>query len=98
MKQIIVSISFLLLALALNAQKANTTWSDEIKLKKGSTDLSMAFADETGIYVQEGHQALNIYFVIGASVRSSATLIKFDKSFREEYRNDFNKELKGKEF
>lgn len=98
MKQIIASISLILFAFILQAQTAKTTWSDEIKLKKGSTDLSMAFADETGIYVQEGHMALNTYFVVGATVRSSATLIKFDKSFREEYRNDFNKELKGKEF
>lgn len=80
------------------SQKPKITWGDEFKLRKGSTDLDIVFADKTGVYLQEGHFALKSYFVIGASVRGSATLIKLDKNLAEQYRNDFNKELKGKEF
>ncbi|MGH2563626.1 MAG: hypothetical protein ACRDE5_03875, partial [Ginsengibacter sp.] len=64
----------------------------------GSTDLDVVYADKTGVYLQESHLALKSYFVIGASMRSSAALIKLDKNLTEQYRNDFNKELKGKEF
>lgn len=80
------------------SQKPKITWGDEFKLRKGSTDLEIVFADKSGVYLQEGHFALKSYFVIGASVRGSATLIKLDKNLAEQYRNDFNKELKGKEF
>src|SRR5450755_247128 len=80
------------------SQKPKITWGDEFKLHKGSTDLDVVYADKTGAYLQESHLALKSYFVIGASVRTSATLIKLDKNLTEQYRNDFNKELKGKEF
>src|SRR5258706_5420172 len=79
-------------------QKPKITWRDEFRLHKGSTDLDVVYADKTGVYLQESHLALKSYFVIGASARSSATLIKLDKNLAELYRNDFNKELKGKEF
>lgn len=88
--------------LALNAiclaQKPKITWGEEFKLRKGSTDLEVIYADKEGVYLQEGHLALKTYFVIGASARSSASLVKLDKNLSEIYRNDFNKELKGKEF
>lgn len=93
-----MSAAIVLLALCSTAQKATTNWSDEFKMKKGSTDLAVVHADKTGVYVQEGHMALKSYFVIGATTRESATLVKLNKSFSEEYRNDFNKELKGKDF
>lgn len=80
------------------AQNPKLTWGDEFKLRKGSTDLEVIYADKSGVYLQEGHLALKSYFVIGGSVRSSATLVKLDKNLMELYRNDFNKELKGKEF
>jgi len=80
------------------AQTANVTWGEEFKLKKGSTDLSVVHADNTGVYVKESHMALKSYFVIGATTRESASLIKLDKNLTEVYRNDFNKELKGKEY
>lgn len=87
-----------LLSLTCFAQKPKITWGDEFKLRKGSTDLEVIHADNTGVYLQEGHLALKSYFVIGASARSSATLVKLDKHLAEVYRSDFNKELKGKEF
>ncbi len=86
------------ISLSCMAQKPRITWGDEFKLHRGSTDLEVIHADNTGVYLQEGHLALKSYFVIGATLRTSATLIKLDKNLGEIYRNDFNKELKGKEF
>ncbi len=80
------------------AQTPKITWGEEFKLKRGSTDLEVIYSDKSGVYLQEGHLALKSYFVIGATVRTSATLVKLDKNLNEVYRNDFNKELKGKEF
>ena len=81
-----------------NAQNASVSWGEEFKLKKGSTDLSVIHADNTGVYVKESHMTLKSYFVIGATMRESATLIKLDKNMNQEYSQDFNKELKGKDY
>ncbi len=95
-----ISLLFILILLAINgfSQKANIFWGDEFKMHKGSTDLDVISADNSGVYLQESHLALKSYFVIGASTRESATLIKLDGNLTEQYRNDFNKELRGKEF
>ena len=98
MNKIIACILCLFISVATNAQPPTTTWGDEFKMKKGSTDLEVVYADKTGVFVREGHRVLKSYFIIGATTRESATLIKLDKGFAEEYRNDYNKELKGKEF
>jgi hypothetical protein len=94
--------NLLLLSLCLSiagfCQKPKIMWGDEFKLRKGSTDLDVIHSDKTGVYLQEGHLALKSYFVIGATARSSASLIKLDKNLTELYRNGFDKELKGKEF
>lgn len=80
------------------AQKPTIKWGEELKMTRGSTDLEVIMVDPSGAYLQEGHQALGTYFVVGATTRSSASLVKVDKNLTEVYRNDFNKELKGKEF
>lgn len=67
-------------------------------MRRGSTDLSVIHADNSGVYLQEGHAAVKTYFVIGGSMRSSAKLVKLDKNFTEIFTSDFNRELKGKEF
>ena len=94
------SLLFALIVLSINsfAQKPNVQWGEEFKLKKGSTDLEVVYSDNSGVYLEEGHLAMKSYFVIGATARTSATLVKLDKNLSELYRNDFNKELKGKEF
>ena len=80
------------------AQNPKITWGDEFKLKKGSTDLEVLTVDNSGVYLRESHYVLKSYFVIGASVRTSASLIKLDKNFIEQYHSDFNDELRGKEY
>ncbi|WP_207515387.1 hypothetical protein [Longitalea luteola] len=86
------------LSIAAYAQKQSITWGDEFKLKKGSNSISVVYTDASGVYIQEDHLALKAYFVIGASMRGSASLVKLDKNLQEVYRTDFNKELRGKEF
>ncbi len=88
----------ILISLFSVAQTASVSWGEEFKLRKGSTDLSVIHADKTGVYVKESHLALKGYFVIAVTTRESASLIKLDNSLGEVYRNDFNKELKGKEY
>ncbi|MGC4101333.1 hypothetical protein [Ferruginibacter sp.] len=98
MKTLLAAALLIMLSPLIYAQKANITWGDEYKLKKGSTDLEVIFTDNTGVYVKESHFALKSYFVIGATTRESATLTKLDKDLKEQYSNNFNKELKGKEY
>ncbi|MFT3979480.1 MAG: hypothetical protein QM687_03350 [Ferruginibacter sp.] len=98
MKKQLLLLSALFITATGFAQRATVNWGQEFKMKKGSTDLQVIQAEKDGIYLKEGHQALKSYFVIGATTRNSATLVKLDKSLEEVYRNDFNKELKGKEF
>lgn len=80
------------------AQKQTIIWGEEFKLKKGSNNVSVVHTDASGVYLQEDHIVMKSYFVIGASYRGSASLVKLDNKLQELYRNDFNKELRGKEF
>ena len=98
MKTSFLALALIMLCSVSFAQKANVTWGDEFKLKKGSTDLDVMHTDNTGVYVKESHFAMKSYFVIGATLRESATLTKLDKDLKEIYTNNFNKELKGKEY
>ena len=98
MKKIVLHFAALVCCVFSYAQNASVTWGEEFKLKRGSTDLEVIYADNTGVFVKESHMAMKSYFVIGATARESATLIKLDKNLAEEYRQDFNKELKGKEY
>ncbi|MEI8054173.1 MAG: hypothetical protein WCH52_10580 [Bacteroidota bacterium] len=98
MRNLYLSVMTIFLVTFANAQNASVSWGEEFKLKKGSTDLSVIHADNTGVYVKESHMTLKSYFVIGATMRESATLIKLDKNMNQEYSQDFNKELKGKDY
>lgn len=98
MKKVIIATLAILFSVLSFAQKTDITWGEEFKLKKGSTDLEVIYSDDTGLYIKESHFALKSYFVIGATMRESATLTKVDKNLTEVYHNDFNKELKGKEY
>jgi hypothetical protein len=86
------------LSLCTYSQKQSITWGDEFKLKRGSGNINVVYTDKSGVYLQESHMAMKAYYVIGASLRESASLVKLDNRLQEVYRSDFNKELKGKEF
>ncbi|MGB8190308.1 MAG: hypothetical protein WCF67_00250 [Chitinophagaceae bacterium] len=98
MKRLNFLLACLVFTLSCLAQKSQIKWGEEFKLRKGSTDLEVIHSDNSGVYLQEGHLAIKGYFVVAATLRESATLVKLDKNLSEVFRNDFNKELKGKEF
>jgi hypothetical protein len=91
-------ITFLLLLFFVTvnvfSQQANVTWGNEFKLHKGSTDLAVVYSDNSGVYLKETHAVTKMFSLPS----ESATLVKLDNSLTEIYRNDFNKELKGKDF
>lgn len=91
MKTALFILLSLFTALASLAQQPRITWGEEFKMSRGSTDLDVIYTDKSGVYLQESHLALKSYFVIGATARGSATLVKLDKNLSEQYRNDFNK-------
>ena len=69
-----------------------------MKLKKGTTDLDIITADNSGLYVTEQRVKLKSYFVIGATYGNAYKLIKLDKNFGEVYDKEYKKELKGLDF
>ncbi|OMP74992.1 hypothetical protein [[Flexibacter] sp. ATCC 35208] len=83
---------------SLAQQKSSVNWGEDIKLKKGSTDLKVVCTDNTGIYLEEAHIKMKSYFVVGATFRGSGTLIKMNANLSEIYRRNYNKDLRGKEF
>ncbi len=98
MKKLFLALLVSLTVAGLNAQTYKITWGEEIKLKKGTADLDVVMADNSGLFFTEERQKLKSYFLIGATYGSSHKLIKLDKNLTQQYDNDFNKELKGKEF
>ncbi|MGN7819863.1 hypothetical protein ACTJJB_07005 [Chitinophaga sp. 22536] len=98
MKRIYLTLCLAISSIVAHSQKTSVKWGEDFKLRKGSTDLQVIHADNSGVYLQESHMALKAYFVVGATLRESAALVKVDKNLTEIYRNDFNKELRGKEF
>lgn len=91
---------FMIVSLALLAQNPKVTWGEEFKMKRGSTGLEVILADEEGVYIQEYHTMAKGIVVVGYGnpYRISGTLVKLDKSLNEIYREDYNQELKGKDF
>ena len=98
MKKIFCILVSILYFSTVFSQSLNVSWGDEFKLHKGSTDLSVVCADNSGVYLKESHQVLSGYFVVAYTTREAATLIKLNNNLAQVYSNDFNKELRGKEF
>lgn len=71
------------------------TLGEEIKLKKGTADLDIVAADNTGLYFTESRVKMKGYFVIGATYGTSIKLMKLDKNFGEVFDKEYKKELKG---
>lgn len=88
----------LLIASFSQAQQYQVQWGDVMKMKKGTTDMDIVTADNTGVYFAEGSLRMKSYFVIGASYGTAYKLIKFDRNFEEVYEKEYKKELKGLEF
>lgn len=98
MVRIFFLLAVLISGFSTYSQKQKVNWGDEFKIKKGTSDINVLFTDETGVYIEEEHMAMGTYFVVGATFRESASLVKLNHQLQEVYRSDFNKELKGKNF
>jgi hypothetical protein len=97
-----IGILLFVLLLSVNpfllAQQYQVSWGDALKMRKGTTDMEIVAADNTGVYFSEGSLRMKSYFVIGASYGTSYKLIKFDRNFDEVYEKEYKRELKGLEF
>jgi hypothetical protein len=98
MKKIATIIASIFIASSLFAQSYKVTWGDEIKLKKGTTDIDIIGADGTGMYFTEGRLRMKSYFVIGATYTNAYKLYKLDKNFNPVFDKEYKRELKGYDF
>jgi hypothetical protein len=87
-----------MVALAQTPASYRMTMGEEIKLKKGTADLDIIAADNTGLYFTEARVKVKSYFVIGATLGTSIKLMKLDKNFGEVFDKEYKKELKGLTF
>jgi hypothetical protein len=97
MKIIFFSVWALGLVFSAAAQNYRLAWGEEIKLKKGTADLDIVAADNTGLFFTEERRKTKV-FSIGPSNASNHRLIKLDKNFGEAFDKEYKKELKGLEF
>jgi len=98
MKKILFHLVILCLASNLPAQTYKIVWGDDIKLKKGTADLDIVGADNTGLYLTEAHLKMKSPFAIGGGYGTSYTLYKVDKNFNQVFDKEYKKELKGLDF
>ena len=96
MKKITLAITGIFVQLFVVAQTYKIAWGEEIKLKKGTADLDIIAADNTGLYFTEQRRARTM-FTIGAPP-SSYKLYKMDKNFGEVFDKEYKKEFKGLDF
>jgi hypothetical protein len=96
MKKLLSLITCIVLVATGSAQSYRITWGDEIKLKKGTTDLDIVSADNTGLYFTESRLVRSVFTIGGGS--EAQKLIKFDKSYNEVFEKEYKKELKGLDF
>lgn len=75
--------------------QTKVTWGEEFKMHRSSTDFNIIYSDKSGIYLEESHLAARSF---GFGFRKSGILVKLDGNMAEAYRNDFDKELRGKEY
>jgi hypothetical protein len=98
MKKILIALLSISSCVSIFAQSYKITWGDELKLKKGTTDIDVIAADNTGLYFTEERVRMKSYFVVGASYGSAYKLFKLDKNFGEVFDKDYKKELKNYDF
>ena len=92
--KILSTLTFVCLSFLSYAQ-TKVSWGEEFKMHRGSTDFNIIYSDKSGIYLEESHNLMRSF---GTRLRRSGILVKLDGSMAETYRNDFDKELKGKDY
>jgi hypothetical protein len=96
MKYAICTIAFLLFLFFSHAQKVSVVWGENLKIKKGTTEMNIVTADKSGVYVQE--EDLRPFGFAHVNNRMKIKFRKFDKDYNEVYELDYVDELKDKEF
>jgi hypothetical protein len=96
MKHTICTVLLLLFSFFSYAQKASIVWGDNLKIKKGTTEMNIITADKSGVYVQEEDvKAMGFAHV---NNRLRIKFRKFDSDYNEIFERDYDDELKGKGF
>lgn len=96
MKKLIFVPAITLLAFVANAQNYKMILGEEVKLKKGTGDLDIIAADNSGLYFTEERRATTMLNFGGNT--TAHRLYKLDKNFGEVFDKDYKKELKGLAF
>ena len=96
MKSTLLTLALGMLCLQGFSQNYKMTVGEEIKLKKGTADLDIIFADNTGLYFTEERASTKVLTFGGVNI--SHKLYKLDKSYGEVFEKDYRRELKGLEF
>ena len=96
MKQFLLIVNLLLLAILLNAQTPTATWGSPFTIKKGEASLQIIEANKDGVFAKESHYIKGGFF--NNKLTEVATLIKCDNDLNQTFTNDFSSELKDKAF
>lgn len=94
MKHTICFVALLLFSFFSHAQKASIVWGENLKIKKGTTEMNIITADKTGVYVQEEDFRPVMFTHVDNLIKIKFR--KFDKDYNEIFERDYNDELKGK--
>jgi hypothetical protein len=97
MKKVILVLFTLSICAVCFSQNYKVSWGDEIKLKKGTADLDIVTADNTGLYFTETTFRQRSILSLGGS-SEAIKLYKIDKNFSEVFDKEYRKELKGLDF
>lgn len=77
MRKSILVLPALFLFLSAFCQDPKIKWGDEFKLHRGSTDLSVIYSDNSGVYLQEDHLALKTSWINTERYQWRQEFIKF---------------------
>lgn len=97
MKKILFAMVLLTACFTVAAQNYKISWGEELKLKKGTSDLEIVAADNTGYYFIETKLAGKM-FSFGSPYYNTYKLIKFNNQFEQEFDESYKSELKGLDF
>lgn len=78
----------------ISGQSYKVNYGNEVKLKKGTIDLDIVYADKTGLFFTESRVSKTT--IVGPWLWQ--TLKKFDKNYTEVFDKDYRKDLKGLDF
>lgn len=94
----IITLSLSVACFSQSPVSYKMTLGEEIKLKKGTADLDIVAADNTGLFFTEARMRASSSLLFGSGNNATIRLMKLDKNFAEVFDKEYKKELKGLEF